>query len=105
MSQSKASPQFFKTPLTPAYWRLAALEVKNLRMIALTALFVGLRVILSGVFIPVGDNLRIAFSFFINALGCSLCGAILGLWTFILLPPLLLGLCRESLVLGYYSIW
>ncbi|MBE5780974.1 MAG: folate family ECF transporter S component [Clostridiales bacterium] len=79
MSQSNVTPQFFKTPFSPAYWQLAAKEVKSIRMIALTALFVGLRVILSGVFIPVGDNLRIAFSFFINALGCYLCGPILGL--------------------------
>ena len=79
MSQKENSPVLFKTPFSPAYWRCAAGELKNLRVLALTALFVGLRVVLAALFIPVGENLRIHFSFFINALSCYISGPILAL--------------------------
>ncbi|QWT55496.1 folate family ECF transporter S component [Christensenella sp. MSJ-20] len=79
MSQKENSPVLFQTPFSPAYWRCAAGELKNLRVLALTALFVGLRVVLAALFIPVGENLRIYFSFFINALSCYISGPILAL--------------------------
>lgn len=72
---------FFATPFTPSYWKTAAAEVKNLRMLAIAALFVGLRIVASAFFIPIGENLRIYFSFFINALGSLIYGPVFALMT------------------------
>jgi ECF transporter S component (folate family) len=79
MSKKENSPVLFQTPFSPAYWRCALGEMKNLRVLALTALFIGLRVVMAALFIPVGENLRIYFSFFINALSCYISGPILAL--------------------------
>ena len=66
-------------PLSWSYWRTAALELKDLRMLTLAAVVVALRVVLSGLYIPLGDNLHIFFSFFINGLGSAVYGPLMGL--------------------------
>ena len=66
----------FCSPFTAAYWRGAAKEMKNLRTLALAALFVALRVVVSAFFIPVGENLRIYASFFVTALGGLIYGPV-----------------------------
>ncbi|WP_343252517.1 folate family ECF transporter S component [Ligaoa zhengdingensis] len=68
----------FSTPFSLAYWRAACGELKSLRMLALAALFVGIRVVISTFFIPVGENLRIYFSFFETALCGLVCGPVIG---------------------------
>lgn len=72
---------FFKTPFTPAYWKCAMQELKKPKMLVLAALFIALEVVVSSLFIPVGDNLRVYFSFFVKALGGMLYGPIVGLFT------------------------
>lgn len=69
----------FLSPWTPAYWCSAAGELKKARMLALAALFIALRVILGSFYIPLGDNLHIFFSFFVNALGSAVYGPVVGL--------------------------
>ena len=61
------------------YWSQAGAELKNLRKLVFAALVVALRIALSGLFIPVGANLRIYFHFFITALGGVICGPVLSL--------------------------
>lgn len=69
----------FKTPFSVRYWKLAAQELKILRVLAIAALFVGLRIVVSTFFIPLGDNLRIYFSFFVPALGSLIYGPFVGM--------------------------
>lgn len=72
---------FFKTPFTPSYWRAAARELKNPKMLIIAALFIALDIVVSSLFIPVGDNLRVYFSFFVKSLGGMLYGPVVGLFT------------------------
>ena len=82
MSKSIQAPdRFFKTPFSPAYWRCAAGELSNIRILAVAALFMALDFVISSMFIPVGENLRIYFSFFVKALGCMIYGPVVGLVT------------------------
>ncbi|NLU23648.1 MAG: folate family ECF transporter S component [Clostridiales bacterium] len=69
----------FSTPFSRDYWRLAAGEVKNVRMLVLAALLVALRVALKSVVIPVGENLLISLGFFVNALGAMVFGPVMAL--------------------------
>ncbi|MEG0272398.1 MAG: folate family ECF transporter S component [Hydrogenoanaerobacterium sp.] len=66
----------YKTPFLKEYWKSAALEVKSLRMLAVAALFVGLHVVVSAFFVPIGENLRIYASFFVTALGSFIYGPV-----------------------------
>ena len=47
------------SPLSRSYWRTALGELRNLRMLTLAAVVVALRIVLSGLYIPLGDNLHI----------------------------------------------
>lgn len=67
------------SPLSRSYWRTALQELRNLRMLTLAAVVVALRVVLSGLYIPLGDNIHIFFSFFINGLGSAIYGPVMGL--------------------------
>ena len=54
------------SPFSKSYWRTAAQELRNLRMLTLAAIVVALRIVLSGLYIPLGDNLNIFFGYFVN---------------------------------------
>ena len=62
-----------------SYWKQATAEIKTLRKLVFAALVIALRIVMSGLFIPVGANLRIYFSFFISALGGVVCGPVLSI--------------------------
>ena len=68
----------FATPFSPAYWRCAARELRQLRTLTLAALFVGLRIVISSFYIPVGENLYIYFNFFVTGLGSLIYGPLVG---------------------------
>lgn len=78
------------SPFSAAYWRAAASELKQLRMLTLTALFIALRVVMGQFYIPVGENLKVFFGFFVNGLGSAIYGPVLGLIS---------GFCTD--LLGY----
>ncbi|MBR6424378.1 MAG: folate family ECF transporter S component [Oscillospiraceae bacterium] len=65
--------------LSLAYWRSAALELKNLRRLIFAALVVAMGIVISSLFIPVGDNLRIYFKFLVYSVGSAVYGPFLGL--------------------------
>ena len=67
------------SPFSPGYWRVAAKEVKNLRMLTLAAIVVALRIALGGLRIPLGDNLNIFFGYFVNSLGAAIYGPVVAL--------------------------
>lgn len=62
-----------------AYWVGAARQFSSVRTLAVCAMFVALRVAVGSLFIPVGDNLRIYFTFFVTALGASIYGPLVAL--------------------------
>ena len=69
----------YKTPFSKGYWQTASGEVKNLRVLAVAALFVGLHVVVSAFFVPLGENLRMYFSFFVTAVGSLIYGPVIAL--------------------------
>ena len=70
----KGPPKRFLQVFTPGYWRLAAREYTRLRTLCIAALMAALIVAVELLFIPVGENLRIMFSFLPAALGGAIYG-------------------------------
>lgn len=80
MSDISSDKQTFSSPFSAAYWRAAAAEVKNPRMLVMAAMIVALRVLLKSVELAVIPGvIYITFGFFANALGSMVYGPVLGL--------------------------
>ena len=75
MKQTK-SPTLYPNPCSKAYWRDAALELKDTRMLVFAAMMIALRVALKSLGIPIAADLRINVAFFINALGAMVFGPV-----------------------------
>ena len=67
----------FKTPFSGAYWRTAALEVKNYRSIVFSALMIAACIVLSHCTIRVGEGLSISVTFLARALCSLVCGPVM----------------------------
>lgn len=79
MSKIQKSNTLYKTPFSRAYWRDAALEMKDTKMLVFAALIVALRVALKTfVKIPLAPNLDITPAFLANALGAMVYGPVVG---------------------------
>lgn len=78
MTETNA-PNFFKTPFTPAYWKLAAKEFRSLRTLAVASLLIALDVVVARFYIPVGLNLRVYFNYLVTALLSLICGPVVGI--------------------------
>ena len=79
MSKIQKSNTLYKTPFSKAYWRDAALEMKDTKMLVFAALIVALRVALKTfVKIPLAPNLDITPAFLANALGAMVYGPVVG---------------------------
>lgn len=76
MAKLQKSNTLYKTPFSVAYWRDAAAELKDTRMIVIAALMIALRVALKSLGIPLAPNLKINIAFFINALGAMIFGPV-----------------------------
>ncbi len=70
--------ELFALPVSRTYWKLAAGELNKLEKVVLAALFIAMRVALSSVRIPVGDNLFIYFGFLVTSFSSMVCGPVLG---------------------------
>ncbi|MBQ8552478.1 MAG: folate family ECF transporter S component [Clostridia bacterium] len=66
----------YKTPFTPAYWKDAASQLFDVRILCAAAILIAMRVALKSVWIPVGPELNITIGFFVNALGASIFGPV-----------------------------
>ena len=75
-NSSSAGKTLYKTPFSKAYWKQAASEFKDLRVLLFAALMIALRVALKSVSIPIAANLRINVAFFINAFGAMVFGPV-----------------------------
>lgn len=69
----------FRTPFSLAYWRQAAAEIKNPRVLVWAALIVAVRVAVKSIAIPVGQSLNITIGFLPNALGSMVYGPVVAL--------------------------
>ena len=77
--QENSVSRVFSHPFSSDFWLYAARELRSVRSLVLCALFVALRVALHAIAIPVGENLNIYATFFVNALGSMIYGPVLGL--------------------------
>lgn len=79
MAKLEKSTATYKTPFSKAYWRDAAAELKDTKMLVFAALIIALRVALKTlVKIPLAPNLDITPAFLANALGAMVYGPVVG---------------------------
>ena len=69
----------YKTPLSRAYWRDAAAELKDTKMLVMTALMIALRVALKPLAIPLGPQLSIQTAMLATALGAMIYGPVVAI--------------------------
>ena len=78
MSQTK-STALYPHPFSKAYWRDAAAELKDTKMLVITALMVALRVALKPLAIPLGPQLSIQTAMLATALGAMIYGPVIAI--------------------------
>lgn len=76
MSAKNKPTTLYATPFSKAYWRDAAAELKDTRMLMVAAVLIALRVAMKGIAIPLAPNLKINTAFFVNALGAMIYGPV-----------------------------
>ena len=76
MPKTQKSTALYKTPFSAAYWRDAAAELKDTRMLVITALLVALRIALKPFAIPVGPQMYIQTPMLATALGAMVFGPV-----------------------------
>ncbi len=79
MSTNQRSTALYKTPFSVAYWRDAAAELKNVKMLVITALLVALRIALKPAAIPLGPSLNIQTATLATALGAMIFGPVMAI--------------------------
>lgn len=77
MSRTPKSTALYKTPFSAAYWRDAAAELKDTKMLVFAALMIALRVALKLVYVPLAPNLKINTAFLANAMGAMVYGPVM----------------------------
>ena len=75
----KKSRVLYPHPFSRAYWRDAASEFRDVRILIFAALIIALRLVLKSVKIPVGPSLNINVQFFVNALGSMAFGPVVAI--------------------------
>ena len=78
MSKIK-STAVYKSPFSAAYWRDAAAELKDTKMLVITALMIALRVALKPLAIPLGPQLSIQPAMLATALGAMIFGPVVAI--------------------------
>lgn len=76
---SKKPELSYASPFSAGYWRGAVRAVGNLRMLTVAAVLAALHVVVSGFYIPLGDNLHVFFSFLVASLGGAIYGPVMSL--------------------------
>lgn len=80
MPRLQKNPTLYPHPFSKAYWRDAALELKDVRVLVFTALMIALRVAMKNIRIPVfPPNVYINTAFFINALSAMVFGPVVAI--------------------------
>ena len=79
MTKTQKSTAIYATPLSRAYWKDAAAELKDTRMLVITALMIALRVALKPLAIPLGPQLSIQTAMLATALGAMIFGPVVAI--------------------------
>ena len=79
MPKVQKSTAVYKTPFSTAYWRDAAAEMKDIKMLVVTALMIALRVALKPLAIPLGPQLSIQTAMLATALGAMIFGPVVAI--------------------------
>lgn len=79
MSTKQKSTALYNTPFSAAYWRDAAAELKDTKMLVITALMIALRVALKPLAIPLGPQLSIQTAMLATALGAMIYGPVVAI--------------------------
>ncbi len=79
MSTRIKSTATYKTPLSKAYWIDAAAELKDTKMLVVTALMIALRVALKPLAIPLAPQLSIQTAMLATALGAMIFGPVVAI--------------------------
>ena len=79
MSKTQKSTTLYPHPFTKAYWRDAAAELKDIRMLVITALMVALRIALKPFAIYIGPQMAIQTATLATALGAMIFGPVVAI--------------------------
>ena len=79
MPRTQKSTALYDHPFSRAYWRDAAAELKDTRMLVITALLVALRIALKPFAIPVGPQMYIQTPMLATALGAMIFGPVMAI--------------------------
>ncbi len=79
MSRVQKSTALYPHPFSKAYWRDAAAELKDTKMLVVTALMIALRVALKPLAIPLGPQLSIQTAMLATALGAMIFGPVVAI--------------------------
>ncbi len=79
MSTRVKSTAIYKTPFSRSYWRDAAAELKDTKMLVVTALLVAMRIALKPLAIPLGPQLSIQTAMLATALGAMVFGPVVAI--------------------------
>jgi len=74
--QDLSQAPIYKHPFSVAYWKDAAKQLADVRILCVAAILIAVRVALKSIQIPVGPDLNITIGFFVNALGASIFGPV-----------------------------
>ncbi len=79
MTRVQKSTALYKTPFSRAYWRDAAAEMKDTRMLVITALLIALRIALKPFAIHIGPQMAIQTATLATALGAMIFGPVMAI--------------------------
>lgn len=79
MNRANKSTALYATPFSKAYWKDAAAELRDTRMLVFAALMIALRVALKAYGIPIAADLKINIAFFVNAFGAMVFGPVVAI--------------------------
>ena len=79
MSTKARSTALYSSPFSKAYWKDAAAELKDTKMLVITALMIALRVVLKPLAIPLGPQLSIQTAMLATALGAMIYGPVMAI--------------------------
>ena len=79
MARTLKSPTLYPHPFSKAYWRDAAAEMKDIKMLVITALMIALRIALKPFAIYIGPQMAIQTATLATALGAMIFGPVLAI--------------------------
>ena len=79
MARTQKSTTLYAHPFSRAYWRDAAAEMKDTKMLVVTALMIALRIALKPLAIPLGPSLSIQTAMLATALGAMIFGPVVAI--------------------------